>query len=266
MAIIKCPKCGEKIENPSAGVVTCPKCGGKMRYTPKGAGNTQSATTKAETQKSPTKKCKHCKSDIPFDAKVCPHCRKKQKGGGCLKWVLIFVVVFGILGALVGNDGEDKAKKDEDTNSKAEETNGNVDEEPKEEEPKEEKSKEINPEEYKSQCVDLDYKEVSRNPDNYKGEKFKVTCQIFSVSKGSWGSGTYYKAFTDDGSGLYFSNMIWVFDKRDENSDGYVKLLEKDIVTFYGEFNGMQETKNALNGEKGEDIALDIYYAELIEQ
>ena len=32
-------------------------------------------------EKPTTKICKHCKSEIPYDAKVCPQCRKKQKEG-----------------------------------------------------------------------------------------------------------------------------------------------------------------------------------------
>ena len=31
-----------------------------------------------------TKLCKYCKSEIPYDAKVCPNCRKKQTPNGCL--------------------------------------------------------------------------------------------------------------------------------------------------------------------------------------
>ena len=31
-------------------------------------------------EKPTTKLCKHCKTEIPYDAKVCPNCRKKQKG------------------------------------------------------------------------------------------------------------------------------------------------------------------------------------------
>ena len=30
-------------------------------------------------EKPTTKLCKHCKTEIPYDAKVCPNCRKKQK-------------------------------------------------------------------------------------------------------------------------------------------------------------------------------------------
>lgn len=124
---------------------------------------------------------------------------------------------------------------------------------------------EVSPDEYKAQCQELNYNELMRNPDQYIGQKFKVTVQIFSASE-KWSTGTYYKAYTDDGSGYYFDKMIWVFDKRDEDSDGYVKILEDDIVTFYGEFNGLQETKNALNNEKGEDFALDAYYVDIVQE
>ena len=123
----------------------------------------------------------------------------------------------------------------------------------------------VSADEYKAECEDLDYKAVMRNPDDYIGKKFKVTVEIFSASE-NWDNGVYYKAYADDGSGTYFNDMIWIFDKRDPESDGYVKILEDDIVKFYGEFNGLQETENKLNGEKGEDVALDVYYADLIQE
>ena len=123
----------------------------------------------------------------------------------------------------------------------------------------------LSPDEYKAQCQDVDYNELMRNPDQYKGQKFKITVKILTASH-KVTNGTYYKAYTDDGSGYYFDKMVWIFDKRDENEDGYTKILEDDIVTFYGEFDGLQETKNALNGEKGEDLALNAYYVDMVQQ
>ena len=37
-----------------------------------------------------TKKCKYCKSEIPADARICPQCRKKVKGGK-LKWIFLLL-------------------------------------------------------------------------------------------------------------------------------------------------------------------------------
>lgn len=59
-----------------------------------------------------TKLCRHCKTEIPAGAKVCPQCRKKQSGK--LKWVIIGVVVIGIIGAASGG-GSDKPQKVGDT-------------------------------------------------------------------------------------------------------------------------------------------------------
>lgn len=56
-------------------------------------------------EKATTKICKHCKTEIPADAKVCPQCRKKQ-GMGVLPKVFIVIVVLGLIGAIFGN-GED---------------------------------------------------------------------------------------------------------------------------------------------------------------
>ena len=54
------------------------------------------------------KQCKHCKMEIPKDAKVCPHCRKKQGGKG--KWIIIgVVVVLILLGAAGGDSGKSES-------------------------------------------------------------------------------------------------------------------------------------------------------------
>lgn len=64
-----------------------------------------------------TKKCKHCQSDIPKKAKVCPNCKKKQ--GGKLKFFLIAFLVIGIIGSAASN-GEDS---NESTSVKTNESN-----------------------------------------------------------------------------------------------------------------------------------------------
>ncbi len=52
---------------------------------------------------SKTKKCKHCQSDIPKKASVCPVCQKKQNKP-VLGAVLILFGIIGIISALGGSD------------------------------------------------------------------------------------------------------------------------------------------------------------------
>ena len=74
------------------------------------------------------------------------------------------------------------------------------------------------------------------------------------------------KAFTADEYGNYFNKMIFIFDEQDKESSQYVNVLEDDIITVYGTFEEMIESKNMLNGEKSKEIALHMKYAELISE
>lgn len=57
-----------------------------------------------------TKLCKHCQTEIPKKAKVCPNCRKKQ--GGKLKWIIAIIVAIAIVGTVAGSgEDEEKVKK-----------------------------------------------------------------------------------------------------------------------------------------------------------
>ena len=120
--------------------------------------------------------------------------------------------------------------------------------------------------EFKKSCQKFNYKKIARNPDDYVGQNFKVTVQVYSISEGGLFTQAYMKAYTDDGSGTYFDNMIYIFDDQDEDSDSYVHVLEDDVITVYGTFEGMEDSTNFLNGEKSKDIALHMKYAKLIKE
>ena len=138
--------------------------------------------------------------------------------------------------------------------------------EEKKEKTAEKKETENSEEKFKKSCQKFDYKKIARNPDEYMGQNFKVTVQIYSVSEGSLFTEAYMKAYTDDGSGTYFDNMIYLFDEQDKDSKSYVNILEDDVVTVYGTFEGMEDSTNFLNGEKSKDIALHIKYAKLVKE
>ena len=54
-------------------------------------------------EKPTTKVCKHCKTEIPYGAKICPQCRKKQ-GMGMFPKVVIGLVVIGVIGSAFGGE------------------------------------------------------------------------------------------------------------------------------------------------------------------
>ena len=56
-----------------------------------------------------TKQCKYCRTEIPYDAKVCPQCHRKLKGGK-LKWILLVIVLLFVIGAVTGGNGGSDSK------------------------------------------------------------------------------------------------------------------------------------------------------------
>lgn len=76
-------------------------------------------------EKPTTKICKHCKTEIVYDAKVCPQCRKKQ--GSNVKWIIIGIIAVFIIGGALAE--EEEPKKVGDTNNTSSETNEDTSEE-----------------------------------------------------------------------------------------------------------------------------------------
>ncbi len=71
----------------------------------------------SQKEKPTTKTCKHCGTEIPYSAKICPNCRKKQ-GMGLLMKIVIVIVVLAILGSFASkNGGDDKSATTENTSS-----------------------------------------------------------------------------------------------------------------------------------------------------
>lgn len=72
---------------------------------------------------SETKKCKHCQSDIPKKAKVCPVCRKKQgRIGKVIGIALVVIIIFAMLGGNSNSDSDNSnvnnSISEEDTQKK----------------------------------------------------------------------------------------------------------------------------------------------------
>jgi hypothetical protein len=59
-------------------------------------------------EKKETKLCKYCQTEIPKKAKVCPNCKRRQGGIGCLGVVLLVLGVFIFIGSFGASMSKDK--------------------------------------------------------------------------------------------------------------------------------------------------------------
>lgn len=75
-------------------------------------------------EKPTTKICKYCKTEIPYDAKICPQCRKKVKGG-VVKWIIIAIVAIIIISAIAGGGSDKKDNETKKVGTVADTTNVN---------------------------------------------------------------------------------------------------------------------------------------------
>ena len=95
-------------------------------------------------------------------------------------------------------------------------------------------------ESYKSECPDINYDDVQRNPQNYEGANFKISGSVFQIIDESAYSASYLIS-TDSGY-VYAS---WYEDEDIRGS----RFLEDDSITIYGKFE-MLKTYDTLIGDE----------------
>lgn len=153
-------------------------------------------------EKPETKICKHCKTQIPYGAKVCPQCRKKQ--GGKLKWIIIAIVAIWFLGAIAGENDSEK---------KEQETKGYVENDTKKED-KEQGEKETYAEEDNELTVGSTFEK--------KGLKITVNDADLDFSDYSDEYGFYTPS-----DGMKYIMVSFTFENTG-NSDAYVSIYDFD--------------------------------------
>lgn len=118
-------------------------------------------------------------------------------------------------------------------------------------------------------CVEVPYKDLARTPDNYKGKKIKVTIQVNQVMTGGLLTESGYRGYEDydfnweDENSTYLEKEWYI---SYELPDGESKILENDVVVFYGEFTGAEEMKRALTGTTDYVPNLSAKYHQIISQ
>ena len=191
--------------------------------------------------KSKLTNCKICGVEIATSAKSCPHCGAKVKKPIFKKW-WFWVIVVLVLFIAIGSSGT------EDT-SGASSQNDNT---PAVTETKEE---------YIASCQTLPFADLARNPDNWKGTRLSYTGQVIQVIEPSYGDTVTLRVnVTQDEYGWWDDTIMATV----EIPKGDDRILEDDIITFYGECDGMY-TYESIFGESISVPKIDIVYWELSE-
>ena len=167
-----------------------------------------------------TKKCKHCKMDIPKDAKICPHCRKKQKSG-ILKWVVLILIIGVVIGAVTGEDKsvDSTAKQTEATASDSQKQG----------------SESI---EYTSVSVNDMMTALNDNAmgasDKYKGKYLEITGKLTNIDA----AGQYINLMAD---GDFEIIGVQCYIKNDDQKAKISSLTKGDTVTLKGKCTDVGE-------------------------
>lgn len=150
-------------------------------------------------------------------------------------WVIIVILGIGIVGGLGSDTTQTTSSKNTvENNITQKEENSTV------EEKKESK------EEYISKCEKYTYKEIARNPNNYKGKRAKFTGEVIQVQEGILNNVTLRINVTKDEYGLW-QDTIWIDYKYADSNES--KILENDIVTIYGEIQGQKSYTSILGAQ-----------------
>lgn len=97
-----------------------------------------------------------------------------------------------------------------------------------------------NKESYIAAANTYEYKELARNPEEYKGKIAVFKGKVIQVSEGSSNTIIYRVATKDE-----IEDIIYVTYKRPK---GEARVLEDDIVTIYGELGGVTTYQSVMGG------------------
>ncbi len=142
-------------------------------------------------------------------------------------WLIIVLLLFSIL----VNEDEENTKNDTSSNSilTSSETKMTYEEEI-------------------AQYKEIDFATLARNPDKYKGEKFKFTGEIVQVQEAVFGSTVEMRINITKNVSEYLDYVSWsdtIYATVDlpKESD---RILEDDIITFYGTCDGQYSYTSVL--------------------
>ncbi|MCI8361977.1 MAG: hypothetical protein HFJ41_02345 [Clostridia bacterium] len=98
-----------------------------------------------------------------------------------------------------------------------------------------ERQKQEDEQNYKNACKTYTYKELARNPNNYTGKKVKFTGQVIQIQEDFLNSIMLRVNVTKDKYDFWDDTIYVEYTYSSSNES---KILEDDIITLYGDFEG----------------------------
>jgi hypothetical protein len=88
---------------------------------------------------------------------------------------------------------------------------------------------------YIAKCNTYSYKDIARNPDNFKGKYAVFTGKVDMVLESKAGVGLLVRVMI--GKDASYKEILYVVDMRATKEEG--RILEDDIIKIYGELDGL---------------------------
>ncbi len=154
------------------------------------------------------------------------------------------------------NEGDLQRKLEDIKSAYASEIKLEQEQRKQEEEKKKQEEEQKQWEQYVLECNEIDYSDLARNPNKFKGQSFKFTGKIIQVIEPTWGNTVSLRInVTKSELGLY-SDTIYATVELAKDAD---RILENDIVTIYGDCDGLY-TYTSLLGASVSVPKIDIKY------
>ena len=188
-------------------------------------------------------KCKNCGAEISKTANSCFQCGMSNVKPFYKKWWIWAIIAIVFLAIIVNIN---PVELPVDTSGNRRNIEKNYVKEPQ-----------ISEDEYKAACETISYNDLSRNPNNYINQNVMFTGKVVQVQE----NGTYVMLRIDVTKGQYgiWTDTCYVDYKRKDTNES--RILENDIVTFYGTVKGIKSYTAVL----GNQISIPHIVAESID-
>lgn len=210
--------------------------------------------------------CKKCGQTFEDGFNNCPNCGESVNGKKKAKkpifkkwwfWLIIVLVLFIIIGSSGGGSEEEtSADGNEQTTVEAGvDVDATAEEQTEETTAEETTTEQID---YRETCVAVGYKDIARMPDDYKGMDVYFSGQVIQVMESSFSNSVTYRINVTQDEYGFWEDTVYVTYRL---PDGSPRILEEDIVTFYGVCQGTYTYSAVL----GNNITIPSVDAEIID-